>query len=335
MQTEILKYSATAIDEFLSCRRKYYYDRVLNIQPVERPEALDFGAAVHKGLESIFRSIANADDASDVTNAMEIAREYALQAVREYCDEHCISTEGKCKAVALVDMYVDSYFEHDLNLFEVLAIESYFDVPFSRANEHEIKLHGYFDAVARARDSDAIYVIEHKTTGMMSDAYVDRAFIDLQVLIYMDACKKVYGRCDGVIYDIISKPRHSMKEGETDEEFEARKAASKTGRIKRKEAETESEFIHRIQNPFDPETFHRELIMPTDIKEYDRISELAEITRQMATLYHKKQYYHCPGNCLKFGACPYMDLCRGRATVDNLGNKYINCTQVNEECNDD
>lgn len=329
---KINKYSASQIDMFLSCRKKYHYSKILNIQPVERPEALDFGSAVHRGLASILRSIANTDEcdreSERAINAREIAREYALQAVREYCEEYALSTESECKAIALIDSYIDLYFLEDLRNFDVLCVEAYFDVPFAKGDDTESHLHGYFDGIIKNRHDEKIYVLEHKTTGMFNDAYLDRAKIDWQVMIYMQACTTVYGRCDGVIYDVISKPKHSMSIGESDEEFEERKAASKTGRIKRKEAETKEQFISRMQASFSEELFARETIS-IESQEYGaRIVELSCILNDMKDIDDSAKYYKCTGNCLKFGACPYMDLCCGKVTVDNLGDKYINCNET-------
>lgn len=330
---KINKYSASQIDTFLSCRKKYYYSKILNIQPVERPEALDFGSAVHCGLASILRSIANTEEGdreSDrAINAREIAREYALQAVREYCEEYALGDESECKAIALIDSYIDLYFLEDLRNFDVLCVETYFDVPFAKSNDDtESHLHGYFDAIIKNRHDDKIYVIEHKTTGMLNDSYLDRAKIDWQLMIYILACTTVYGRCDGVIYDVISKPKHSMSLGETDEEFEERKAASKTGRVKRKEAETKEQFISRMQMSFREESFVRDIIAkPREIG--IKMIELSYILNDMRKTDDPIKYYKCTGNCLKFGACPYMDLCGGKVTVDNLGDKYINCNEDN------
>ena len=163
---------------------------------------------------------------------------------------------------------------------------------------------------------------------MMGDDYLAKSHIDWQVIIYMLACKHKYGRCDGVFYDAISKPKHSMSVGETDEEFEARKAASKTGRIKRKEAETKEQFISRVQASFGDETFRREFVDSKTVNLEQQLNDLDEIASDMI---YCTCHYRCTGNCLKFGACPYLDLCTGKVTIDNLGDKYVNCDTENEE----
>lgn len=319
----IFKVSASAVDEFLSCRKKYYFDRVLNIKPVERPDALDFGSAVHCGIASMMRGMYYKEKIDK-----DYVKEWAIRATSEYAEEYCMDDESTCKAVALVDAYVDRYLLEDFKKFEVLSVEQYIEAPINENPGGVLKcLHGYLDGVVKCRESGEIYVMEHKTTGMMSDGYIDKSHIDWQVIIYMLACKHKYGRCDGVIYDAISKPRHTLSVGETDEEFEARKAASKTGRIKRKEPETKEQFIARVKASFDDGTFRREFIDSKTANLGQQFNELDEISDDML---YCSCHYRCTGNCLKFGVCPYMDLCRGRATVDNLGEKYVNCDTVNE-----
>lgn len=335
MTQNIVKISASQIDTFLSCRKKYLFSRIMNIQPVERPEALDFGSAVHRGLASILRSIADTNidgiTIEQITNAREIARQYALPAVREYCEEYALDDESRCKACALIDSYVDVYFVEDLQNFEVLDVEKYFDMEFWKKDESSFHLHGYFDGIIRNRHTGDVFVIEHKTTGMMSESYLQKASYDWQVTIYLTACAQLYGGCAGVIYDVLSKPKHSMGRGESDEEFEARKAASKTGRIKRKEAETAEQFTARIQASFTDDTFVRDTIGVTPGELGTRMAELTWILNDMAAVANKFGYYKCPGNCLKFGACEYMDLCSGKVTTDNLGDKFVNCNDADRE----
>lgn len=324
MGKSLVKYSASSIDMFLSCRKKYYYSKVLNIQPVERPDALDFGSAVHKALAYIF----NALRADNFDQKREIVREYALDQIRQYAEEYCLPKESECKAISLVDSYLDLYWYDDQARYDTLAVEKYFEHLFTHCGASDLCTHGYFDAVVKDRHTDKIYVVEHKTTGMFSDDYLEHSTFDTQVMIYMDACRNMFGRCDGVIYDVLCKPKHTMSVGETDEEFEERKAASKTGRIKRKEAETPEGFIKRVQESFGEGTFVRNLIEHTD-KEVE--SFMRELDDVVTDIYCCDSYYKCTGNCLKYGACPYMNLCSGKVKLDNLGDKFINANEVNEE----
>lgn len=322
MNKPIVKLSASSIDLFLSCRKKYWFQKVKNIQPVERPDALDFGSAVHKALAYIFNSM------KDGESEKEIVRQYALDQINQYAEEYCLPAESKCKAIALVDSYIDCYWDDDRLKFVSLDVEKYFECTIIELPILQEVTIGYFDAVVQDKMSGKIYVVEHKTTGMPGDNYMEHSIFDTQVMIYMLACKNKYGRCDGVIYDVLSKPKHTMSVGETDEEFEARKAASKTGRIKRKDAETEQGFIERVQSSFDDSTFTRQLITHTD-REIEEFR--AELDGIFTDIHYCDSYYRCTGNCLKFGACPYMNLCSGKVKLDNLGEKFINANEVNEE----
>lgn len=322
MNKQLLKISASSIDTFLSCRKKYWFSKVMNIQPVERPEALDFGSAVHKALAYIFNAMRN-DDCEK-----EIVRQYALDQINQHAIEYCMSEENTCKALALVDSYIDLYFDEDRLNFEVLDVEKYFERALKEHPGCDICTHGYFDTIVKNRHDGKVYVLEHKTSGMLNDDYLTHSHFDTQVMIYMDACHDKYGRCDGVIYDVLAKPKHSMSQGESDDEFESRKSASKTGKIKRKESETKDAFISRVQASFSEGSFVREKIecKPETLNKFIE----CELDGIITDIHYCDSYYRCTGNCLKFGACPYMDLCSGKASIDNLGDKFINCDDATE-----
>lgn len=323
MSKPLIKLSATAIDTFLSCRKKYYYSRILNIQPTDRPDALDFGSAVHKALAYIFNELK-----TNPSNGIKEVLPNAIDQIKQYAEEYCLPKESECKAIALISSYVNLYWFDDRLKYEVLDVEKYFERPLDISQTTLVCTHGYFDAIVKDRQTEKVYVVEHKTTGMFSDDYVEHSIFDTQVMIYMDACKNIYGRCDGVIYDVLSKPKHSMSVGETDDEFESRKAASKTGRIKRKESETPEQFIQRIQESFNESTLTRHLIEHTN-EELEAFG--CELRGIYSDMHYCNSYYKCTGNCLKYGACPYMNLCSGKVTLDNLGDKFVRIDSIPRE----
>ena len=58
MQLVEKKYSATAINEYLACPRKYLYDYILNLKVKDgNPNALSYGSAVHKACEKAVKFI--------------------------------------------------------------------------------------------------------------------------------------------------------------------------------------------------------------------------------------------------------------------------------------
>ena len=307
-----LTLSATSIGTFQTCRRRYEYEKVKHIYPVDKPVALSFGSAIHAGLAMAIRFLGGELE-------LEKIKKCAVEAAFEV---EGLSDEDRAKVEVLLFRYIDLYLESD-NQYEVEAIEKSYTLPIvnpkTGIESTRYFLTGFVDAVYRDKDGK-LHIIEHKTSSMANDDYFDRVDIDIQVAIYADLLSRSTGEdVRSVIYDVIKKPKHVMNAGETDAEYEERKAASKTGRIKRKEAETYDGFKHRLELAVGDDCFVRKEIVLTDetMDEYRR--ELWAIANEMGKCH---EYYKCSGNCLKFGACPYMPLCKAHGNTEGLEDLY-------------
>jgi hypothetical protein len=307
--------SATSINTYQTCRKRYEYEKIKHIKCTEPTDALDFGVAIHKALEVIFKSLMEPDA------NMSITLDNALDALRYECAARGISQSDEIKARALIRAYVALHFEEDQQLFDVVAVENPFTFQIPGMSQ---KVTGFIDAIVKPKGADdTYYVVEHKTAGIVSDGYLKRVKIDWQTAIYTEAVKNMFGhdKTVHVIYDIIRKPKHEQSLGETDEEFEARKAASKCpSRIKRKVAETNGEFFERVfENAH--EYLQRELVLYNDGVAKSFKSELRAAVKEMAR--PRQVYYKCTCNCLKYGECPYMDLCCANGNLnDTPEDKY-------------
>lgn len=129
----------------------------------------------------------------------------------------------------------------------------------------------------------------------------------------------------GAIYDIIEKPGIRWKQGETDEEFDARRAEliakSKTGKssAKKQEADTYDSFLARCNEAVTAGNFRR-VEMPISA---ERKREAAENLWATAKDIMGARIYKNTGNCTKFvQACPYLDLCRARGDMSQCPDMY-------------
>lgn len=311
-------FSASSIGAYQTCPRMYEYDRLRHIKPVEKSDALNFGSVVHKGLEMIFSRL------NDELLTKDKIRQHAHDCAMDKAAECSLSQEDWCKVTALLDAYIDLYFDEDRQLFEVVAVESNFCAhavnPKTGKDDSRVGVIGYIDAVVKNRLTDEYWVIEHKTSSQVTDGYLQRVNIDLQSAIYIDAIRRKYGNCAGVIYDVLKKPKHVMAVGETDEEFEARKTASKTGRIKRKVPESMTEFYNRIRVDIDGGDYLiRQMVTIDDGLFRDYRLDLWTTARQIQNTRH---FCKATCNCLKYGTCPYMDLCCANGNLNGLEDKY-------------
>lgn len=282
--------------------------------------ALSFGSAVHAALERWFRYGIKDD---------------AILVAESFPD---LELENKLKASVLVEKYIEHWGEKEP--FDVVDVEKEFNVPLRNpANGHKSRtwtLCGKADGIVEL-DGD-LYILEHKTTSCLDDAYIKRIGIDRQIAVYANAIKSVYERpVVGAIYDILQKPSIRIKKGETEEEFQARRSAliakSKTGTssAKRQEPESEEAFKQRLRDTIDGSYFRREIIKftPDDIKMH--MSEMWAISKEMRS----GVCYRNTGECNALGRrCPYLELCVARGDMDKCDGLYT-IKRANEELSAD
>lgn len=300
---KILTHSAMMM--FMSCRTKYAARYLHHLVPMNRPRALSLGSAVHAGLEVWFKS----------HNA-----QFAVDTAASYAD---LGPEDSVKAAEMVRMYTEEYEDDD---FVVIDVERSFQVPLrhpeTKRRSTMWDLAGKVDGLVEKNGK--LYILEHKTTTAMTDDYWARVDIDSQIMTYAIALSQELKRpIYGAIYDVLRKPLLKMKQGETDEEFEARKAASKTGRVQRKEAESALDFAARVRANLEPTDFVRKTVVFNGSDLYDHWTRLWELGKDMAAVERGKGcVYQNTSACLGFSTCPYLKLCRCNGDVSKCAEDY-------------
>lgn len=250
---KILTY--TMMNSFLACRRMYQYRYERNLVPVEKQPALSFGSVVHTGLEMWFRY----HEAKAAVCAIE-SRGLALG----------MDEEEIAKAVVLVERYIQHWHTDPFDVEEVeFEFCTHLINPSTNRHSQTFLLSGKVDGLVRM--DGALYILEHKTTAAIDDAYIGRIVIDSQIAIYANAISYILKEpVRGAIYDILVKPQTRFKKGETEEQFEARKAEllakSKTGKTtaKRQERESIEDYKLRLNAEITEENFRREIVHFTD-----------------------------------------------------------------------
>ena len=309
----------SAMQCFNDCRMKYHWRYERGLVPTEKIQALEFGSAFHKGLEFWFKY--GIQDA-------------AIGAALDDAEERGLSVEDQIKLECMLAQYMETY---DHENFTVVEVEKPFRVELrnpksgrrSQLFDHSGKIDGL------VQDTNCTYLIlEHKTTSDINDAYRKRILIDAQICEYAIAIERMMGiTIAGAIYDVAEKPRIKMKLGETDEEFEARKAEllakSKTGKTtaKKQEPETGEEFKARVMAALKPESFQRFTVLFGIEQKKEIMTEMWSISQDMKT----PKIYKNTGMCSKTGMeCPYLDLCSAKGDLSMCEGKYES-RKVNEE----
>lgn len=290
----------SSMHTFMSCRQKYDFRYNKNIVSCEKAPALSFGTAVHAGLEFWFKySI----------------EEGAINAT--ICDG--IDDAELIKAQELVKAYMNEYAFED---FEVKAVEYTFESPVRNPKTKRVaKKAIYSGKVDGIIEKDGeLWILEHKTTSNADEDYFLCKDFDDQIALYAIAIEEIVGRpVVGALYDVILKPRLIMAKGETDEEYAERLSASKTGKVKRKEAESPDAFRERCANAITSQNFFRKWIRFDPIELIKKRAAFWSVVKDMRTGQIYQNTFQCLGS---YSPCEYRHLCHAHGDLSQCADCY-------------
>ena len=133
------------------------------------------------------------------------------------------------------------------------------------------------------------FLLEHKTASQIDAGYLERLWTDFQIILYAWYIERTLGiTIAGIIYNVLVKARLRQGQGETEAEYEARRAEliakSKTGKTsaKRKMPEGDDVFQARLREKYaEPGMFHREMLFLSRDQFAELRAELWELTKAM------------------------------------------------------
>ena len=313
---ELITYSQ--LSTFLNCRRKMKWRYLDHLVPLEQPHSLRFGSLIHDCLERWHGGTSLAY----IQRFIDRSLPNHTQDPKAHADWHL--------ATAMMRGYADLYATED---FRVVGLEKEFQGkitnPDTGRSSRTFRFAGKVDGIVK-RD-DGFYLLEHKTASSIDAAYLEKLWTDFQILVYSIYAEAVWGNAiKGVIYNVLTKAKLKQKTGETEAEFQARRAEliakSKTGRssAKRKEPETDDAFQERLAEKYrEPGMFHRELIyFSRDQKQLVK-QELWDLTQALLEARQKNVYLPNRAACFQYGReCAYLLLCRSPQNTDLAENLY-------------
>ena len=303
---------------FRNCRKAAEYRYVLDLVPLERDRNLAFGSLVHECLEAWHRT-------------------RDLAAALDHVDRACANRAGDEEqrrtwhlATAMLRGYAARYPTEE---FVVVALETSFEGeivnPATGAASRSFTLAGRVDGIVRVEGEH--YLLEHKTAGVLDSSYLERLWTDFQITLYAHYVEQALGiRISGVLYNILVKARLQQSAGETEAEFEARRAEliakSKSGKssAQRRMPESDEEFQARLAAKYAEQgMFHREtLYLSRD--QFDTLrAELWELTQAYLDARRRGVFYQNTSFCFQYGRpCPYFALCRSGGSPNVIENFY-------------
>jgi len=307
---------------FRNCRKATHWRYVLDLVPRDRDPNLSFGSLIHDGLE-----------------AWHGTRD--LAATLDLIDRACPARgqdEGQRRvwhyATAMMRGYAARY---PVEEFEVVALEKTFEGkiinPATGAGSRSFVLAGKVDGIVRVPGAhgDEHFLLEHKTASAVDAGYLERLWTDFQITLYTHYVEQTLGiRIDGVLYNVLVKARLQQGAGETEAEFEARRAdllaKSKTGKssAKRKLPETDEAFQERLAAKYaEAGMFHRELLYVSRDQIDTLRAELWELTQAFLDARRRDVWYQNTSFCFQYGrSCAYFALCRSGGSSNVIENFY-------------
>jgi hypothetical protein len=226
--------------------------------------------------------------------------------------------------------YASRYAREDFN---IIALEKTFEGPIinpkTGAASRSFVLAGKVDGIVRVGDS--YYILEHKSAAQIDADYLERLWTDFQIAIYSFYVEQALAiPITGVIYNILAKARLQQSKGETEDEYQARRAEliakSKSGTTtaKRKMPESDEEFQARLAEKYaDPEMFHREMLYLSRDR-FDLLrAELWELTQAFLDARRRGIFYQNTGFCFNYHRpCAYFAICRSNGNPNIIENFF-------------
>jgi hypothetical protein len=315
----VLTYSA--LNTFRNCPRKYKHRYVDNLRPLAKSEALSFGSVIHGAIELWYRSDAGPNRLWAVLDFIDQSFPDRASDDNQQANWHL--------ARAMISGYATRYASED---FAVVEVEKEFigeiRNPDTGRSSQTFVMAGKADAIVQR--SDGMYLLEHKTAASIDANYLDKLWTDTQIALYCHYLRELGYPIVGVIYNVLLKSRLKQSRGETEFEYEARKAElaakNKSGKstAKRQMPETDAEFQSRLAGWYSrPEAFHREFIYLSEDRLAMLQDEVWEITQQYLDAKRRGKWLLNTSSCFSYQRpCEYLPYCQSGFNPNVVDNLY-------------
>lgn len=305
-------------NSYRNCPRACAWRYLHELAPLGRGVNLRFGTLMHRCLESWHSR-------HDLADALEIIDRACLPKLVEPDVKSCWHL-----ATAMMLGYAMRYAGES---FSVVALEKTFAGPLfnpeSGRPSRTFTLAGKVDGLVE-QDGE-VFLLEHKTASTIDSEYLEKLWMDFQILLYAYALEKHLGiRVAGVIYNILVKAKLRQGQGETEAEFRQRAAElagkNKNGKTtaQRKLPESDADFQGRLREKYaDPGMFHRETLYFSREQLAEVEAELWLLSQQFLQARRHDWFFRNTSYCFQYGSpCAYYPLCRANGAEHVIANLY-------------
>ena len=311
----------SALNTFRNCPRKYKHRYLDCLRPREKAEALSFGHVIHGAIELWYQRV-------DDINRLWTVLEYIDQQYPERIGDDRQKTAWQL-ARAMFTGYAARYPGED---FEIVEVEKSFTGEIRNPDTGRLSqtfvMSGKADAIVKL--ADGMYLLEHKTASTIDANYLDKLWTDTQIALYSFYLRQLGYPIVGVIYNVLLKTRLRQRAGETEGEYDIRRAElaakNKSGKTtaKRQLPETDEEFQARLAEWYArPESFHREQVYLSEDRLAMLQDEVWEITQQYLDARRRGKWLLNTSNCFSYQRpCEYLPYCQSGFNPNVVDNLY-------------
>ena len=174
-------------------------------------------------------------------------------------------------------------------------------------------------------------IVTHNTASSIDGDYVGKLWTDLQITLYSFYLREALGiPIEGVVYNVLVKPKLVQSAGETEEEFSVRLAAlaakNKSGKSNatRRMPETDEAFEQRLADWFAEKDRFLRVELAFDFDSFNLLrSELWELTQQYLDARRRDTWYQNTDFCFRWQRpCPYYAICSSKDNPLVVDNQY-------------
>ena len=320
MESRITKITTSQVKCFKTCRKRYFFEYVKCLKPIETPKALEIGTLYHYGLELLLTGAHYCDVECAIIERQQ------QNATRLGIDYEPLNAYVACDMVRAFDR--DSGWRE----WTIIAVEKKFEVTTGYAK----RLCGKLDGLTEADNKR--FIIEHKTTsqwGKDGEAYLHGLLWDEQSTNYLYAYRRMLedgvievGPVAGIFYTITEKPTIKQYSATPPEKRKyTRDGALYAGQHERDE--TPEEYRARVREWYDAEKrVHTHFVYRTQPDIDEHIADLNLTIKDINAAERDGTFYRNPEACKILG-CPFRSKC-----LDNVPDTdclFIKKTSQHEE----
>ena len=301
---KLLTFSALAT--YRSCPRKYKHRFEDHLKSPEKQGSLYFGHAIHSAITLWYKT------SGDLRAVYRLIDSYFPKYLNDPDQK-----QDRMLAYVMLTGYADRYQDENWRIVGLdLEFSGSIRNPRTGCESRTFQMAGKVNGIVEI--DGEYFLLEHRTASTTEDLTPETLWTDTQSLLYSYYLRQKGFPIVGVIYNILHKSRLQQKAGESEDEFQARRAEllakSKTGKTtaQRQLPEGDAEFVERLKQWYQKDDAYQRIVLRIS---NDRIpllmEEIWEVTQQYLGSRRRDSWLMNTASCFNFGKpCEYMKLCQ-------------------------